>query len=464
MDLERIFYRRAPIFLQTVMLNVKAFELYLERYGPKSRILFEQFAKNESLPYSQLLEYQNEKLKQLIRYAYENVEYYKDIMSNLKIVPSDIKGVGDLHKLPILTRGQLKNNLPKLISRSYPKILLRHGHTSGTTGSALDLYYDINTCIVHTAAVWRQRTWAGLQVGSPYATLQGRVIVPLEQKKPPFWRKNYLNNQLFFSAFHLSERNLPYYFEKIREENIHAIEGYPSNLYILALYLIKSEHVFPMKAVLTSSETLFDYQREAIERAFQCKIFDYYGMAERAVFSSECSEHRGHHLNLDYGITEFLDSNNQPVKTGEMGKVIATSLHNFAMPLIRYQTNDSCSLKSEVCTCGRSFPLIDSVTTKNESIISLPDGRLISPSTLTHPFKPMRNVLESQIIQESIDAVTVKLVRKESFNEEDEKRLVAGLFERLGNQIKISVEYVNEIPREKNGKFRWIISKVEAKF
>ena len=405
MNLEKI-YANAPIFLQTGLLNIKACELYLERYGRKFWKRFNEFEENQRLTVSGLEALQDEKLKDLIQHAYDNVPYYNTIMQRQKIRPADITTRKGLYKLPILTREHVKQNADDLISKSYPKKLLRHGHTSGTTGSPLEFHYDIQTCVAHLAAVWRQKYWGGMKYGDQIATFQGRVTVPLTQASPPFWRKNYINNQLFFSSFHMDEKNLPYYFDKLSKDNILFVEGYPSTLYILALYLLRKNERYPAKAVFTSSETLFSNQREAIEKAFQCKIFDYYGMAERAVFASECVEHSGHHLNVDYGITEFLDSDDNPVQSGNLGRIVATSLYNYAMPFIRYQTNDSCSLKTEQCLCGCNFPLMDDIATKNESIVTLPDGRLISPSVLTHPFKPMHNIIESQIIQKTINLMS----------------------------------------------------------
>jgi phenylacetate-CoA ligase len=219
-----------------------------------------------------------------------------------------------------------------------------------------------------------------------------------------------------------------------------------------------------MKTVLTSSETLFEHQRTAIEKAFSCRIYDYYGMAERSVFATECSQHNGRHLNMDYGIAEFLNSEGKSVEYGQLGRIIATSLHNYAMPLIRYQTNDSSILLQEPCPCGCSFPLMEDVTTKQESIITLPDGRLISPSVMTHPFKPMHNIRESQIIQKELDRLFVRLVPDDNYTEDDEKQLRKAFHERLGEQVKLDIEYVNHIPKEKSGKFKWVISYIEPTF
>ena len=464
MALAEKIYKLSPHPLQTLFLNAYSSILYLERYGKKFWKLSEEFEANQWRPIAELEADQNEKLKKLIQHAYEHVPYYRKKMQLAKLTPKDVQSKADLYKFPLLTKDDIRNNTAALISTKYPKYLLRSGHTSGTTGSPLQFYYDIHTCVVHHVADWRQKYWAGLEYGQPYASLQGRVIVPMSQKKPPFWRKNYLNNQLFLSSFHLHEKNLPYYFEKLRKDKIRFIEGYPSNIYILALYLLKNKETFPLSGILTSSETLFDFQREAIESTFLCPIYDFYGMAERVMFATECEAHEGHHINLDYGMTEILNSDYEPVPVGTPGKMVATSLHNFAMPLIRYETNDVCALKRSTCSCGRSFPLMDDVATKNEAIISLPDGRLISPSVLTHPFKPMHNIAASQIIQESLDLLRIKIVKRPGFSKEDENKLIHAFHERLENQIKIEIEYVDLIPKTSSGKFKWVISKVKPTF
>ena len=464
MNYKESIYYHSPILIQNLLLNFKSLELYHERYGRKFREKYVEFEKNQWLSKSDLENRQSKELVKLIRHAYETVPFYHARMKKIKLKPDDFKGLDDLYKLPILTKDDIKTNFDNLISTNIKKRVLRHGHTSGTTGSPLNVCYDIATCVVHHVVDWRQKSWAGLTYGEPFASLQGRIIVPLDQKKPPFWRKNYINNQLFLSSFHLAEENIASYFQKLSKDNIQFVEGYPSNLYILAIYLAKKGRVFPLKGVLTSSETLFRNQRELIEKVFCCKVFDFYGMAERTVFATECQKHSGHHLNMDYGITEFLDSNNEPVELGRLGGIVATSLHNYAMPFIRYRTNDSCSLKINSCSCGREFPLMEDVATKNESIVTLHDGRLISPSVLTHPFKPMKNIIESQIVQESLNLLRVKIVVNKLFSVKEEKQLVAAFTERLGREIKIEIEYVGSIPRTDSGKYKWVVSKIEPNF
>jgi len=457
-------YNKSPIFLQNFMLNIKAIELYLERYGNKFDIIFDRFKNNETLSKDKMKEYQTKKLLLLTKHAYNNVQYYNELFKKNNLHPNDIRTLSDIEKIPILTKNLIRANFNKLKCSNTKNYKIRQGHTSGTTGSPLDILYDINTCVIHHVADWRQKTWAGLQRGTPYASLQGRLICPINQKRPPFWRMNYINNQLFLSTFHLKKENIPYYFEELRKRKINFLEGYPSAVFTLASYLKSTNQKFTMKAILTSSETLYDFQKEIIENSFNCKIYDFYGMAERCIFATECEEHSGRHINEDYGITEFVDSDNIRVSPGLPGKIVATSLHNFAFPLIRYETSDWSTLNKKQCACGRNFPLMDKITTKNESIISLPDGRWISPSILTHPLKPIHGIIESQIKQDDDYSITIYIVKNDLFDEGSKDKLLNSFRNRLGEKVPIQIKYTDSIQKEANGKFKWVTSKIKPTF
>ena len=209
--------------------------------------------------------------------------------------------------------------------------------------------------------------------------------------------------------------------------------------------MLETRRSFPLHAVITGSETLYEFQREAIEEAFQCRVFDYLAAAERVVFSAECDRHEGHHLCSEYGVTEFLNQNGSRVAAGEPGTMVCTTLVNEGMPLIRYVSNDVSAMKSRACSCGRGLPLMEDVTTKAEDMIKLADGRLISPSVLTHPFKPMHNVSASQIIQHDLSDIEIKLVPKADFSDADTNHLQREFEHRLGEGIDIRITLVSEL-------------------
>ena len=189
-------------------------------------------------------------------------------------------------------------------------------------------------------------------------------------------------------------------------------------------------------------------------------MFDYYALAERAVFSHECDHHEGHHLAMEYGVAEVTDGAGTPLPRGEVGHLVGTSLHNLAMPLLRYVTNDRTALRPGRCSCGRHLELMEDVTTKAEDVLTLGDGRLISPSVLTHPFKPLDCIEGSQIVQTAPNTVVVRLVPRPTYTEGHTRQRVAELKARLGDDVTVDVQFVEQLETGKNGKFKWVISKV----
>lgn len=457
-------YNKAPYHIQSLALNLYSLKLYKQRYGKKFLKVMNELKKTQYYSKEEIDKYQNKQLRKLIEHAYETVPYYRQLFEKNQLKPKDIITNEDLPKIPMLTKRDVKKHHNKLISKIFIKKNLVHGHTSGTTGSPLNFYWDINTCVYTNAVDWRQKEWAGIKHGDPIALFLGRMIVSPGRKKPPFWQKDYLNNQLWMSCFHMNEEYLRYYVTKLKKFKPLAVEGYPSTLYILARYLLSRKMTLPVKAAFTSSETLYEIQRDMIERAFECEVFDFLGMAERVIFATECTYHTGHHLNFEYAINEIVDKNGNPVMEDKPGYIVGTSLQNFAMPFIRYKTDDITSLKKMDCPCGRKMPLIDDVTTKAEDIVVTPDGRMVSSSVLTHPFKPLGSIRESQIIQENIRNITIKIVKGTNYDDNATIQLVAAMQERIGKQIKIDVRFVNKIPRTTSGKLRWVISKVDLPF
>ncbi|MEW8027522.1 MAG: hypothetical protein AB2792_11105 [Candidatus Thiodiazotropha sp.] len=457
-------YDVMPATIQNLAVTGYSIILDKKRYGGEFREVKHFLEESQWYTEKQLIEYQEKKLQRLIQYCYEHVDYYRNLMEKLKLRPSDIKTIGDLQKLPVLTKEIIKKNFQSLLSDEYSLETVEKGHTSGTTGSPLEICYSKNLINYNYAMLDRQYSWARVNLqrfGDKVAVIRGNIIVPLNTKKPPFWRYNYYHNQLLFSSFHLKPDNIAHYLEELRRYSPKTLDGYPSTVYILAKYLKNIGKKIKLESVLTSSETLYDFQRETIEESFDCKVYDYYGSAERVLFTTECDYHSGGHIGMEYGITEICDSNGNSIERGATGTVVATSLHNYAMPLIRYKTNDMSAIKEQKCACGRAHYLLNEVTTKAEDTLVLKDGRLISPSVLTHPFKPLTSILESQIIQTDLTNITIKLRIDSDFTDYDKSALIHGLSERLGSDTTITIQIVDELERTPTGKFKWVISNID---
>ena len=434
----------------TLSLTLKSYVQKFLRRGVLFNKLLQELRENEQLSHEQLISYQNQKLRLSVEKAYKHVPYYKKLFNRLKISPEAIKTVDDLQLLPILTKKDLRGKEQEFISQAV-KFKFK-AFTSGTTGTPLKLFRDLYSINLENAAIWRQRSWADFRFDDRRATLRGALVTPIDRIRPPFWQYIPAEKQLLMSSYHLSDEFIPYYLQKLREFQPAAIEAYPSSVYRLARYMqIHQELPIPVKAVFTSSEMLFDHQREVIEQYFG-QVFDFYGDAERVAYIAMC-EFGNYHYATDYSIVEFL-----PTKDRGLCQIVGTTLHNAAMPLLRYATGDLSRLSHQPCPCGRAFPVVESIEGRQDDYLITPSGKWIGRLDLS--FKGVSHLIESQIIQEKPDLVRVLIVPTDKFIQKDEEILYKKLEERLGLEMQIAIQKVDAIPRTKQGKQQLVISHV----
>lgn len=460
-ELASIIYGTLPVFLQNLAVNMYGIRLKKREYGVEFEMLYEQFDRQQWFSESEMEMYQNERLRDIVAHAYHTVPFYRHHFEEHHLVPADVRSITDLVKIPPIDSEMLVDCAKEMVSTEAGRRDRIVGHTSGTTGKSKTLLYDRRVCRVKNVVDWRLKRLGGIQVGDPIAFFTGRTVVPIEQKRPPFWRQNSVLNHLFFSAFHFSPSSYDAYIDALQEFGATALDGYPSTVSMFGEALLLRNRSHCLKAAFVTSEMLLPHQRKAIEKAFACPVFNYYGMAERAVFASECEHHHGLHLNSDFGLCELLDEQGGPVPPGASGRVVVTGWHNYTMPLIRYKTNDWATRASEFCPCGRPFPLLASIDGRQEDQVATSDGRYLDVSFTYDTFKAIQpRIVESQIIQEESGAINIKIVPSRSFSKADADHLVRGMRRYMGPDACIRVQICDSIPRTKSGKFRWLISKI----
>jgi phenylacetate-CoA ligase len=454
-------YQKTPHWIQSVCSSAYGMrKLMVERNGVFKRFL-KSLRESERYTTAKLREMQDEKLRLLVVHAYQNVPYYQRVFRQRELTPKDIACAEDLRKLPLLDKALINKHMDDLVARNADRSKMLWNHSSGTTGRPFGMYVDRTVEDMWNALQFRHRGWGGYFYDSLRVTFGGHVVVPFEVKRPPFWRYNLPGRQVHFSTFHLSEENLPHYVHRLQSLGAQVMDGYPSAVYILARYMVREGIQVPLKAVFVASEPLYEHQRAAMEKAFGCQVFNYYGLAERSCSSGECEKHSGNHHFMEESIVEILDGNGRSVPDGQSGEIVGTSLVNFTMPLLRYRTGDICAFRTDDCTCGRGLKLMTPVQTKKEDIITTPDGRYISASVLTHPLKPLHGIEKTQIVQEDLTHFVVKLVQGDSkISAQELNQLVSAMQDRLGKEAKIEVDFVDDIPRTAAGKFRFVVSKV----
>jgi phenylacetate-CoA ligase len=368
----------------------------------------------------------------------------------------DIRGARDLPKLPLLDKQTIRRRRADLVSAGWPRPRKRYGHTGGTTGTALELVFDVETLACQWAVWWRHRQRFGARLRDPFIVFGGKNVVPLHRMEPPIWRRNLPMRQTYVSIHHMTRANMPALVEYLQTRRVGYYSGYPSGLYLLAAHLIATGRRLdtPPPLVFTGSESLLPHQRRTMAAAFQAEVADQYGATEQCGNISECEQHV-YHVDMEFGIVEFLPIAGQP---GDVRRIVCTGLHNPAMPLIRYDIGDVATLREAPCACGRQSPAVAAIDGRIESYIVTPDGRRLG--RLDFLFKHSRNIEEAQLVQDEADHVTVSIVRGAGYGPGDERELLRDLRTYLGDAIRIDLVPVPEIPREPNGKFRQIVSRV----
>jgi phenylacetate-CoA ligase len=459
--LTRYIYKHSPWMLQNLLASFYSYLESSHKYGKSYNQYFEYLNKTQLLNLSQLKILQVEKLKRIIEYAAANVPYYTEMFKKLNVNPNDISSVADLGILPILSKDEVRMNFKKLISKEYMKKEYLIGYTSGTTGKPLKLAFSKESYQKEQAYIWFHRSWGGANYKEKTATFAGHMVIDIKKDKPPFWVENRHENQIIFSSYHMNLENLKFYVEKLIRFKPELIWGYPSSIYLLASF-VEQNYITDInpKAIFTSSETLLDFQREKIEKAFKSKVFDYYGNSEMTAKILECEE-GGLHIQHDYSIVEFLDYNDFPVKNGQEGRMICTGFMNFAMPLIRYDTGDLAIPTNRACSCGRQSQLVDKIVGRIEDFIITPQGRLIGRLGGLI-FREIKNVQEAQILQEDKNTLIVKIVRLSGYTNKDSKQIISTIQMRVGPDMNIKLEFVDHIPRLANGKFKFVLSKIPS--
>ena len=448
-------YHRLPAPARSVAASLRGFYLNRSRYGAQTETLAAQALERERWSREKLQEWQNERLARILRLAAARVPFYRRQWEN-----GEIKG--DRRKLEdwrVLRKADLRGNRDAFLADGENPKRLFLEHTSGTTGTPVEFWSDRTALQAwYALAEARWRRWYGVSRNDRWAIIGGQQVVSFHQKKPPFWVWNAGLNQLYMSALHVKPDYLPAYLEAIRRYRIVYLYGYSSSLYWLALAALENGIELDLKVVLTNAEPLYDFQREVMQKAFRCPVRETYGLCEMVCAMSECEFERLH-LWTEAGVAELLDENDQPVGSGESGRLVCTGLLNEVMPLVRYEVMDRAQFAAPdfQCECGRNLPVVEKVLGRLDDTIITKDGRRLA--LLDIIFGAHLHIKEAQIVQETLDLIRIRVVPSENWSERDAVEIRGAVRERMGD-VEIRVETVAEIERTFAGKLRVMVSKI----
>ena len=435
-------YSALPIPLQHACATAQGARYYRWRYGGIFQEYLSALKRTEYLPADELCELQTAGLKRLLQFAATHVPYYR-------------KHGAAVHT----TKDQIRDQPEDFIADTFPRRALIPWHTSGTTGKPLTIYYSRQAMQKMWAFVELCRNTAGVTKDDRRGQFTGKMIVPpAPALSKVFWRRDLANRALLLSTVHLLPANLSCYAAALERFRPAYLSGYPSSMSVLAEYYRQSGRPAPrLKAALPSAETLLDHQRRAIEETFATRVFDQYGQAEMQSFWYECEARRMHAHPLA-GLTEILRPDGAPAALGEMGEVVLTGLVNDAMPLVRYHVGDTARFAAATCPCGRGMPVIEEIGGRLDDFVYTRERGFLG--RLDPVLKGVRNIVESQLEQESLDVLRVRFVPAAGFAAEDLHMLEHNLRARVGRKIHLEFECTNHIARSATGKFRFVISRL----
>ncbi len=429
---------------------------YLRRYRQLKRSQFD--------PAEQIQSRQWNSAQAILAHAYETVPFYRRRFDAAGIKPSAIAGFADFERLPLLTKNDIRSHGDDLISSQYDRAKLFCKTTSGSTGVSLAIYVDDDSLQWKRACTIRCDEWSGWRFGENVARVWGNPDY-LRHGWRGRLRNALLDRARYLDTLNMDQNALASFAQALLRKPPSLIFGHAHSVYLFAEYLHEKgiDGIRP-KGIITSAMILHDWQRRRIEEIFACKVTNRYGCEEVSLIACECERHQGLHVNVDGVYVEVL-RDGRPALPGEAGSVIVTDLTNRAMPIIRYQVGDVATVSDRQCPCGRHYPLLERIEGREADYVVTASGALISGISLTENFAlQVPGIAQLQIVQDSVSRFVFRIVRGAAFGPETLEQIERLTRKRFGPEVSYECEFVERIPQEASGKYRFCISKVPNPF
>ena len=402
-------------------------------------------------------ELQLRRLRDLLQDVGAHVPYYRDLFARTGFDPASVKNLADLQRLPFLTKPVIRANTEAL-KHAHAQGLSRF-NTGGSSGEPLIFFIGTKRVSHDVAAKWRATRWWGVDIGDPEIVVWGSPIELGKQDRIKHWRDKLLRTRLL-PAFEMSEPKLDRFIATIRAVRPRMLFGYPSALTHIARHAQKRGVVMSdlgIRVAFVTSERLYDDQRATIGRVFGCKVANGYGGRDAGFIAHECPQ-GGMHITADDLVVEIVDAAGQVQPPGVAGEIVVTHLSTQDFPFIRYRTGDIGVLGATLCACGRGLPLLQDIQGRSTDFVVAANGTVMHGLALIYILRDLVGVKSFKVVQETRALTRVLLVTDESFAADAVPGIVSGFKQRLGADVAIVVDLVDNIPAEKSGKFRYVVS------
>lgn len=451
--MKETIYKHAPLFLQNLMVSMFNYLAYKTRYGGKYREYLNEFIQNRSLSSEELKKVQSQRFDEFLKYTISSSDYFRDYPRI---------GIGEIQKLPILNKETLRENINEVYTVEKSKGVI--SKTGGTTGKSLEVVFTNSDMQERFAMLDDFRARFGYKLGKKTAWFSGKnLLTSRDINNNRFWKTDYLYKVRYYSTFHIKEDYLRFYVENLIKFSPEYIVGFPSSIMEIAKFGLKHGYHFPngtVKAIFPTAETITTEMRDSIEAFFKCKMYNQYASSEGAPFIFECKNGKLH-LELQSGVFEVLDEDNEPTQSG---KLVVTSFTTKGTPLIRYDIGDSISLEDsdKVCNCGNNNPLVKEILGRADDYVYSPENGKINLGNISNTLKDTRGIKRFQVVQNKIDEIELFIeTDKEIYNASIENKFMNNWRDRVGQRMDIQVHYVDDIEVENSGKYRMVKNNIK---
>ncbi|OUS12714.1 hypothetical protein A9Q89_04750 [Gammaproteobacteria bacterium 53_120_T64] len=443
-------YLSLPLWVKTPIAKLPPSFVLGKDYRKQLRFL------NESSNWSadQYIEFQRNKLFEVVEFSVTTVPYYRDLFRKLNI-PARLQSMDQFFELPLLTKEIIKDEGGRMISEAVSKTARYPITTGGTSGTPMAFHmaseaYGKEWAFVHDLLGRYGVTSSDRKIG-----LRG-VAFP-QAEKGVYYQYNPIYRELQLSPFHLTEAVVKSLASVIENFDVKYIHGYPSSVSQFASIAAKYSwgKKLDLKAVLLVSESVYPHQKEKIEELLNCPVISFYGHSERLIFAGTVPDREGYFVDPRYGYTEVLD-----------GELVGTGFINMAMPMLRYQTGDRCS-GIDYAKEGRgvhAFPRISGIDGRwlQEMLIGN-SGSRISITALNMHSNLFSNVERFQFYQDTPGRAELRIVPTKSFEfEKDGEVIMRAFAEKVGSELQIELKIVETVELTVRGKQMFLIQKLDC--
>lgn len=415
-------------------------------------------AANQKLSYDELCEYNHERRKQLVLFAYNNIPFYYNKYRAVGFEPRDVENEKFFDSLPVIEKDEIRQHADQIINPKYSFRDLRETTTGGSTGMPLKTYHDPELPL--DVLSWRTLSWWGVDISDSSGYLYRAVPTGLKRslQRVFLWptKRNWI------SALDMTADRMNTFYHSIKRDRASYLVGYVGAIDVFANYLEQSElKIDSLKAIWTTSAPLSKGKRKFLETIFRCPVYTQYGSCEFYWISAECSKQQGLHIANDARHVDVVDGD-RAVSVGEYGDLIVTDLINRKFPLIRYRIGDRGRLLKRRCSCSLPFPLMDYVNGRISDAITMPSGYKVPGEYWTTIFDDFTEQVRSfQVYQSSDFKITISYEPNKNIDCTDVvAKIKSRLIKKLGGDLHINFMQT-AVNVNDNGKTRFVISEIK---